>query len=140
MRFNTFAIFADPSKFPWDIAEIPYPTYGHPHSYACKAVARFASDQESFLLGNPSMFELRRYGDEHNGLANEIYYFFKRETLEDSNPKLVLRFLQHCNPFVTWFENRLKTLLLNGTIELPQDWFYQERSFDEWDYGSYSKM
>lgn len=131
MKFNLYTVFDEPNRFPWDAADLSYPTYGRPYSYVCKAVARFANDQEGFLNGNPSMFELGHYADKNEGVARDIFRYFSREEVrDDSTPKQVLRFLCYFDPFTTWFEQKLSKMVMGGRIEVPKSWIYEV--IDEW--------
>lgn len=125
VKIDASFFFREPERFPWEYMGLDYPVYGPSYLYLCRFMAKYEPTQQSFLLGKPTIRELRRYAETEEGLAKRIAKYvdeidgynahFSPRTLQ----KEILDFAKDFFPFRADFEKRLERDVKLGIITLP---------------------
>jgi hypothetical protein len=119
-------LWESPSNFPWDILGYPIPKFGPIHAYVIEMMAPFQDvNVKPFLLGRPSLSELKRFNNQANiqWIARLIIFC---ETNPDpktferlSTAEYVLVFLRREAAFYTHVQNMIESKWRRGDIIVP---------------------
>lgn len=122
-QVNISYFFRHPNGFPWDDLDLSRPYAAPLHFYMCEAAALYSDPNIRYLLkGKPALFEIKRFGEEHE-IFKEIADYCRQ--VEDpkcrfTKAKLVIIWLKSQRGFLAYMQGRLDRLYRQGIILLPE--------------------
>jgi len=121
------SLWESPANFPWDILGYTIPKFGPIHAYVVEIMAPFQNTNvQPFLLGRPSLSELKRFNNKANLLwiSRLISYCESNpdpKTFEKlSTAEYVLAFLKGEVVFYTHVQNMIESKWRRGYITVPK--------------------